>query len=85
MLALQSLQGLKEGEALIASNERTIMDEPTGPSINPIHPPSFIPFTELDAVSGAKLEMEQDHETPEQVLSLCRCEPACTGQAAAAS
>ena len=62
------MRGIKESEALINSKERTILNEPTGPSINPAHPPSFIPFTELDAVSGAKLEMEQDHETPEQVL-----------------
>ena len=61
------MRGIKESEALLNSNERTILDEPTGPSINPALPPSFIPFTELDAVSGAKLEMEQDHETPEQV------------------
>ena len=42
-----------------------------GPSLDPKHPVRFVPVTELDAVSGAVLEMEQCHESPEQVSRLC--------------
>ena len=65
---LQSMKGVKHSQATLdAGQERTPLGEPMGPSLDPKRPMRFVPACELDAVSGALLEMEQDHESPEQV------------------
>ena len=67
------MQGVKRSQATLdAAQERTQLGEPMGPSLDPKHPMRFVPACELDAVSGALLEMEQDHESPEQVLACAR-------------